>query len=175
MSTVSAFPRLMLVAVLSVASWAPRLSAEDAPPSAVGPLLKLYQSDRLPAERQPAVVEMICNRGNEHDLRVVFERLVQPEGMPANLQLKVLGWLTQANRTRKVKPTGELDQLTALIKSKDAALRSAAVQLAADWQLAAVAPTLQQIATDPDATPELQKVAIRGLVRCREPAASRRW
>lgn len=169
MSNMSGFPRplsaaILFVALLSVTLWTPCLPAEEAPPSAVGPLLKLYQSDRLPAERQPAVVEMICNRGNEHDLRVVFERLVKPEGMPANLQLKVLGWLTQAHRTRKVKPTGELDPLTALIKSKDEALRTAAVQLAADWQLAAVAPTLQQIAADPDATPELQKVAIRGLV-----------
>lgn len=164
MSTLPALPRaILLVAVSCLLGTVTSVKAED-PPSAVGPLLKLYKSNRLPAERQPAVAEMICNRGNEHDLRVVFERLVQPDGMAPALQLKVLGWLTEASRTRKVKPAGELDGLTALVKSKDAALRSAAVQLAADWQLTAVAPTLQQIATDPAATPDLQKVAIRGLV-----------
>ena len=35
----------------------------------VGPLMKLYRSGRLPTERQPTVVEMICSRGNEYDHR----------------------------------------------------------------------------------------------------------
>ena len=58
----------------------------DEPASAVGPLMKLFQSGRLPAERQGTVVEMICNRGNESDLRVVFDRIVQPEGFSAELR-----------------------------------------------------------------------------------------
>src|SRR4029450_13501565 len=78
---------MMLVALLGAAL----LSAAE-PASAVGPLMKLYQSGRLPAGRQPAVVEMICNRGNERDLRVVFERVLQPE-MAAPLRLKAVGWL----------------------------------------------------------------------------------
>lgn len=80
----------------------------DDPPSAVGPLMKLFQSGRLPAERQGAVVEMICNRGNEHDLRVVFDKVVAAEGLPAELRPKAIGWLTDAAVTRKVKPAGEL-------------------------------------------------------------------
>ena len=48
----------------------------DEPASAVGPLMKLFQSGRLPAERQGTVVEMICKRGNAHDLKVVFDRIV---------------------------------------------------------------------------------------------------
>ena len=58
----------------------------DEPASAVGPLMKLYQSGRLSAERQPAVVEMICNRGNERDLRVVFDKVIAPDGMSEPLR-----------------------------------------------------------------------------------------
>src|SRR5579862_520387 len=102
----------------------------DEPASAVGPLMKLYQSGRLPAERQPAVVEMICNRGNEHDLRVVLDKVLTAEGTPAALRLKALGWLAEAARTRKVKPAGDLAPLTELVRSQDANLRLAAVRLA---------------------------------------------
>lgn len=139
------------------------LSADE-PASAVGPLMKLYQSGRLPAERQPAVVEMICNRGNEHDLRVVFDKVVAPDGMPQPLRLKTLGWLTEAARTRKVKPAGDLGGMAQLVRSKEAPLTTAAVRLAAVLSVAAVSPDLQKIARDPDAPPDLQQAAIAGLV-----------
>ena len=126
--------------------------------------MKLYQSGRLPAERQPAVVEMICNRGNEHDLRVVFEKVIAPDGMPAQLRLKTMGWLTEAVRTRKVKPAGDLGGLAQLVRSKDALLTAAAVRLAAVLAVVAVSPDLQKIARDPSAAADLQQAAIAGLV-----------
>ncbi len=136
----------------------------DEPVSAVGPLMKLYRSGRLPAERQPAVVEMICNRGNEHDLRVVFDKVIAPDGMPGALRLKTLGWLTEAARTRKVKPAGDLAGLAQLVRSKDAVVTAAAVRLAAVLSVAAVSPDLQKIARDPGAPADLQQAAIAGLV-----------
>jgi putative heme-binding domain-containing protein len=136
----------------------------DEPVSAVGPLMKLYQSGRLPVERQPAVVEMICNRGNEHDLRVVFDKAITPDGMPEPLRLKALGWLTEAARTRKMKPTGDLGGLAQLVRSKDSSLTAAAVRLAAVLSVAAVSPDLQTIARDPAAPADLQQAAIAGLV-----------
>lgn len=135
----------------------------DDPPSAVGPLLKLYQSDRLPPERQPAVVEMICNRGNEHDLRVVFERLLKEDGMSPELKRKAMGWLNDAASVRKVKPAGDVSDLAKLVTSKDAAVRQAAVKLAATLQVESVAPTLLKLALDPQSSPDLQKTAIGGL------------
>jgi len=111
------------IAAVLVLGAAGSVRAED-PPSAVGPVMKLFQSGRLPAERQGTVVEMICKRGNEHDLRVVFEKAVKPEkpdGFPVELQRQTLGWLTDAAATRKVKPTGDLGQLEALIVGEAAA------------------------------------------------------
>jgi putative heme-binding domain-containing protein len=141
---------------------------DEAPPSAVGPVLKLYQSGRLPPARQPAVVEMICSRGNSHDLRVVFDQLLAPEGMEEELQLQTLQWLLKAAQQRRVKPEGDRSPIVQLTESSNTALRGAAVELAAAWQVAEVAPILREIAEDPEASPSLLRTAIQGLVAVAE-------
>ena len=120
--------------------------AADEPVSAVGPLLKLFQSGRLPVERQGTVVEMICKRGNESDLRVVFDKIVQPAGFSADLRRQAMTWLADAATTRKVKPTGDLGALESLVvgddAAKDAALQAAAIRLASTWKDTSIAPAL---------------------------------
>ncbi len=152
---------LLSLAILSVSGSTVR--AED-PPSAVGPVLKLFKSGRLPPERQGTVVEMICSRGNEHDLRVVFDQLMMPEGFAPDLRLKVIGWLSEAASTRKVNPTGDLSKFTNLISAKETPVRLAAIRAAAAWKLAGASAELQALATSAEANPELQKAAIEGLV-----------
>lgn len=136
----------------------------DDPPSAVGPVMKLFQSGRLPAERQGTVVEMICNRGNEHDLKVVFDKVAQPEGFSAELRLKAMGWLGDAATTRKVKPAGDLTALNQLVSAQQPALQLAAIRLAATWKVSSIAKSLQALATDERSSAELQRAAIEGLV-----------
>jgi len=153
-----------IVAVLLLTS-GPVLSLRaDDPPSAVGPVMKLFQSGRLPAERQGTVVEMICNRGNEHDLRIVFDKIVQPEGFNASLRLKAMGWLSDAAATRKVKPAGDLKSLDQLVSAKDPALQLGAIRLATAWKVTSIAASLQALATDDKSPAELQRAAIEGLV-----------
>lgn len=165
--TVCIFVRERLVAFLIsmtlLTSTIYTVHAED-PPSAVGPVLKLFKSGRLPPERQGTVVEMICTRGNEHDLRVVFDQLLAPEGFTPDLRLKAIGWLTEAAGTRKVNPEGDLSAFTKLISAKETPVRLAAIRAAAAWKLAGASDELQKLATSADATPELQKAAIEGLV-----------
>ena len=143
------------------------LHAED-PPSAGGPLMKLFQSGRLPAERQGTVAEMICNRGNEHDLRVVFDRIVQADGFPPELRLKAMSWLVDAAKTRKVKPTGDLSAIEKLVSanapSKNPVLQLAAIKLAATWKVPAISDELQHLATDAKTDAALQRAAIEGLI-----------
>ncbi len=164
---------LAAVLLASLAGAHPVL-AED-PPSAVGPLMKLFQSGRLPAERQGTVVEMICNRGNEHDLKVVFDKVVQADGFAPDLRLKAMQWLTDAAVTRKVKPTGELVALEKLVvgdaAAKAPAVQQAAIKLASTWKDASISSALQALATDPKTKPDLQKVAIEGLVAIGDPAS----
>ena len=139
------------------------VQAED-PPSAVGPVMKLFKSGRLPVERQGTVVEMICSRGNEHDLRVIFDQLMQTDGFARALRIKTIGWLSEAASTRKVKPTGDLDPLVLFFNGDDVEQRLAAIRLAAAWKLASAATALQAVATDEKTTVNLQRAAISGLV-----------
>lgn len=153
-------PLIVAICLLGLTS---TTSADD-PPSAVGPVMKLFQSGRLPAERQGTVVEMICNRGNEHDLKIVFEKVVQPDGFVADLRMKAMGWLGEAAATRKVKPAGDLSALDRLISAKDPALQLASIRLAAACKVKSIEKSLQALALDEKSPAELQKAAIEGLV-----------
>lgn len=150
------------------------LRAED-PPSAVGPLMKLFQSGRLPAERQGTVAEMICNRGNEHDLRVIFDKIIQPDAFAPDLRLKAMGWLVDAATTRKIKPAGDLSAVDKLVSpsasGKDHSLQLAAIKLASTWKEASISDELQHLATDEKSAPALQKAAIEGLVAIGDPGS----
>lgn len=161
--------RCCVVAILSCSSVG--LVRADDPASAVGPVMKLFQSGRLPAERQGTVVEMICNRGNEHDLKVVFDKIVQTDGFPADLRLKAMGWLSDAATTRKVKPAGDLKALEQLVSAKEPALQMAAIRLASTWKDTAITSALQALATNGKASPELQRAAIDGLVAIGDAAS----
>lgn len=136
----------------------------DDPPSAVGPLLKLYRSGKLPAERQPAVVEMICTRGNEHDLRVMLDKLLEPMGMAQDVRLKAMSGLTDAATTRKVKPSGDLAPIAKLIDDNDPRLRFAALRLAAACHVAEAQPALTKIAIDDQSSADIRRTAIAGLI-----------
>lgn len=144
------------------------LAYSDEPESAVGPLMKLFQSGKLPVERQPTVVEMICNRGNANDLKVVFDKIVQADGFTPELRLKSMQWLADAASTRKVKPAGDLSVLEKLVvgeaASANAPLQQGAIKLASTWKDASISPALQTLATDSKTKPELRRVAIEGLI-----------
>ncbi|MFO0868193.1 MAG: HEAT repeat domain-containing protein [Pirellulales bacterium] len=147
----------------------------DEPASAVAPLLKLFQSGRLPPERQGTVVEMICQRGNASDLRVVFDKIVQPDGFPPELRRQAMSWLTDAAHTRKIIPSGPLQALEGLVvgeaAARDPALQAAAIRLASTWRDTSVAPALRQLANDKSAKPALRRVAIDGLIAIGDPAS----
>jgi putative heme-binding domain-containing protein len=154
---------LVALACLFLLAAPSTLRAQD-PPSAVGPLMKLYRSGRLPAERQPTVVEMICDRGNEHDLRFVFDKVLETGAMSPELRLKAMAGLTSAAQGRSAKPAGDLSALATLLETDDPKLRLAAMRLAAACGVDAVTPALQKIATDRASDPELQRAAIAGLI-----------
>ncbi|OYW17289.1 MAG: hypothetical protein B7Z55_12825, partial [Planctomycetales bacterium 12-60-4] len=136
---------------------------------------KLFQSGRLPPERQPPVVEMICNRGNASDLQVVFDRVLTSDGFSQDLRAKAVAWLTDAATTRKVQPSGDLAGLAKLVVGEqaatDPALQRAAIRLAAAWKVAAVAPALRELAADPKTPVALQRSAIDGLIVIGDPAS----
>jgi putative heme-binding domain-containing protein len=106
---------------------------------------------------------MICNRGNEHDLEVVFVEMLKPDIFSKELKLKTLNWLTDAATTRKTKPTGSLDSLSLLLQNDDAQQQLQVVKLASAWELKSAAGSIKQIAMSPTSNALLRKAAIGGL------------
>lgn len=159
-------PRLICVAnlVLAVACFHLSASAQETS-SVVAPLLKLLKSGKVPAERLPAIVEMVCRRGGPADLQYVFEESLKPDAYAAPLKLKVLDELAEAAETRKVKPAGDLGALASLVTGDKVApaVRTSAIRLASIWKVDTIGPVLVAIALDEKADEDLRVTAITGL------------
>lgn len=137
--------------------------------STVAPLLRLLQSGRLPKERQPQVVEMICKRGGEAELAFVFEQALKPDAFTPQLRVQALNLLADAAQTRKVKPSGDLSGIEKLVQleenANNAELALAAMKLASTWKVAETADELSSLAVDAKANDRLRRAAIEGLAR----------
>lgn len=140
--------------------------------SAVGALLKLLQSGRLPEDRTEAVIEMICKRGNSHDLQVIVDRTLRAEPIMTDLQRKVVVWLTDAAVTRKEFPAGDRSFVRKLISApqsaqdqsaQDTELQRAAIRLACAWREESITPDLLNLARDVNTPEATQRVVVEGL------------
>jgi len=110
---------------------------------------------------------MVCKRGDAEDLSFIFSQVLDPAAYPADLRLKALGWLTDAAKINKVKPTGDLAKIEQLLgegeATKNPAFALAVMQLAAQWRVPSVSDELQRIATADKVDEKLQTAAIEGL------------
>ena len=143
----------------------------DDPPSAVGPVLKLLKSGRVPESNRERIVELICSKGNEHDLAYVFEQTLSPETWPTELRISVLESLRAASANRKVIPAGDLSGITGLITQDNPQLQQLAIGLAGDWKITAAAPVLQKLATSNETPAGERYVALQSLLRLDATAA----
>ncbi|MFG0334072.1 MAG: hypothetical protein ACF8TS_11975, partial [Maioricimonas sp. JB049] len=150
-------------------------SRADDPPSAVGSIMKLLKSGRVPATRLGPILELVCSRGNEHDLEFVYQQALEPDVWSAELRLKVLEQLADAAKTRKVIPAGDLSGLTKLIApggETDPQLQLAATRLAGLWSVTDAAPALKSLGLNTEAPAELQQAALDALLGLGDDAAT---
>jgi putative heme-binding domain-containing protein len=148
----------------------------DDPPSAVGPIIGLLKSGRLPPERLGAVVELVCQRGNEHDLAYIFGQATADDGFRADVRLKALQCLAEAGGNRKIKPAGDLSRLEALVQHEGEharEIRLAAVRLAGLWKVESLAGGLRDVALDRQAAFGLRMAAVDALVSLEGEAAAK--
>ena len=141
--------------------------AEGAP--AAAPMLRLLKSGRLPVARRPTVVEMICQRGNDEDLRYVFDQILDSKAFDGTLRRNTIAWLDDAATTRKVRPSGDLGALGRLLRKSgtesSSALQIAAIRLAGTWRVKPLASTLQKISLNAKDPFALRQAATEALVR----------
>ncbi|GIW95511.1 MAG: hypothetical protein KatS3mg110_3552 [Pirellulaceae bacterium] len=135
--------------------------AEGQSSSAVSGLVRLLESGRVPAEREEAVVEMICRRGGPNELQAVYRRALDPKAMPAELRRRTLEWLYEAAYTRRVRPAGSFSELVTLLENPE--LRLAAVRLAGAWKVAEAAESLAALAADRTLPAPVRRAALESL------------
>lgn len=167
-------PAIILGLLAMPAASTVALVRAEEPASAVAPLIKFLESGKVPSERQAAILEMVCKRGNERDLAFVFQRVVDGDSLAPDVRLQAIGWLADAAVTRKVKPAADLKGLEPLVFGESARnapeLRRAAIKLASTWRDTAILPALQRLALDGASDASLRRAAIDGLVAIGDPA-----
>ncbi len=146
-------------------SSATALRADD-PPSAVASVLKLLKSGKVPPARLGSVVEMVCTRGNEHDLAFVFEQTLDEQIFAPELRQRSLVWLKEAALNRKTLPADRqgLGRLLDPAITKDPGLQLRAIELAQAWKDPAPAPLLAQLARSPESSDAIRAAAASALV-----------
>lgn len=160
------FPTVVLAALLVGSGSTVR--ADDAP-SAVGPVMKLLKSGRVPEARLGQILQQVATRGNAHDLAYLYQQAVVERAFPAPLQQEVLRLLVDAGVDRGVTPAGDLSGIAQLIESaaqtNQMELEQAAIQLAGLWKVAPAADVLVQIVSDPESSAGRRGLALTALTR----------
>lgn len=146
-------------------------TATAAGPAGAGAVMNLLKSGKVPPERLGPVLEIVCTRGNAEELAYVYERVLQPDALPAKLRLQVLRKLADAAVTRKVVPAGDLSGISGLLESADAALRDAAIALCGPWKVSAAVESLSKLAADPHVPDDTRAAALAAIVHIDAAAA----
>lgn len=128
-------------------------------------MLKLLQSGRVPEQRLPAIVKLICERGDADDLAFIFAETAREGHWPAPLRVDTMKNLAVAAGERKVIPAGDLSPLGGMIQSTDPALQLLAVDLAGEWRVQSTSPQLVELARSPKSSMTLRRGALRSLTR----------
>jgi putative heme-binding domain-containing protein len=138
--------------------------------SAVQPLLALVQSDKLPKERQEPIWLLLAQLGGPKELQAVFDRVLSKQ-IDAPQKAKLLIALEESSRSRKVKPDGDLTNLTSLLRDTDPQVTLPALRLAGLWKQESFFELMSAYAKAKDSAPELREAAIEGLVALNSPTS----
>jgi len=156
-------PRFSLLLVLAFALVGGVALGED-PPSAVGAVMKLLRSGRVPESRLPAIVDIVGTRGNEHDLEFLLSKAVDPEWSEP-LRETAFRLLTEAAATRKVVPAGDLSAVARVIStSQERPIRLAAIRFARAARVKAAAGALAELVESGQTPADLRSAALEAYV-----------
>ena len=137
------------------------------PPSAVGPVMRLLKSGRVPEKRMGVIIEQITRRGNEHDLAYVYQQATQPDGYDAELKLRTFELLAEAAAKRQVIPAGDLSGIADVIASKAAKetdeLKLVAIRLAGLWKVTSAVEPLRTVLADPKSSMSAKSAALEAM------------
>jgi putative heme-binding domain-containing protein len=132
-------------------------------PAVVKPLLSALRAGKIAADQQGRVLGVIATLGGPDELGVAFDAALADDPSGQARQIVLLGALTRAAQSRKVRPSGDLTRIGALLEGREDAVRAAAARTAGAWGLELLRPKLAALAGDPQADESVRRAAIEGL------------
>lgn len=108
-------------------------------------LTQILARRTLPRDGSGPWIELIASAGGVREQRQLFEAVLTG-GFDQAAMPRALAALAEAARLRGVKPDGDLAKISALLESKAASVRVAAIPLVGVWKLSALAPGLVRLA-----------------------------
>jgi putative heme-binding domain-containing protein len=140
------------------------LQAVDSP-AVVPPLVALLESGQLPKEREPELLPLIASLGTPADLTMALERTLAWDDVLQSQRAASIEALAEISLRRQIKPTGDLEKLTALFDSSLASERIAAARAAGAWQASSFLPRLVEQALASGGSAALRRASIEALGR----------
>ncbi len=138
----------------------------DASAESLAVVVARLKQGGLSNETRERFLAILANVGGPAELATVLARASYENGTAydAAQHARLLPALAQAEKLRRVRPTGDLaGTLGPLLQQSDASLKAEALRLAGVWKLAALRPQLATIANDSAAAVPLRRAAIDGL------------
>ncbi|WP_437193497.1 hypothetical protein [Planctomicrobium sp. SH527] len=139
------------------------LSADDAPSPAAA-MRRLLESGRVPEQRLPTIIKMICERGNSGDLSFILSEVLKKDHWSEAVQAETLGWMVTAAKQRKVIPAAKTEEIVTLFDSKNPAILRQAVELAGVWKVTSADTALVELARKETTPIPLRQQALEALV-----------
>ena len=133
-------------------------------PDVIDPLMILLRTGELPTDREPAALALIGRLGGPDDLRRVFDATLDPS-RPDDRRAALLVALAEASRRRDIRPSGDLDEVAALIADPGTPppVRAAAAQAAGAWKMDPRRSGLLKLADDREAPDAVRRAALSAL------------
>jgi putative heme-binding domain-containing protein len=98
----------------------------------------------------------------------LFKQVVQKD-FEGSVMVRAINALATAQRVRKQKPAGDLNQIRTLLKLEDPAVKLAAIRLVGVWQMKSCVSLLADVATQ-DAEAAIQTAAMQSLQEIGQPS-----
>lgn len=130
-------------------------------PRVLAPLLELYRQDKVAADLEDELLELIASRGDAEQLDLVSE-LAFGETLSADRRSRLLVLLDTA-AARGVAPAGNKAEVLTLLRGADPQLIAGAARLAGRWQLGPARGDLGRLASDDEAEASVRAAALDGL------------
>ncbi len=138
----------------------------DASAASLGVVTGRLKQEGLSKETRERFLGILANVGGPAELERVLasSSYGTGNGYDAVQHARLLPALVQAEKLRRVRPSGDLAAaLGELLKHPEGELKAGALRLAGAWKLAALRPRLISMATDSSAPAALRRAAVDGL------------